>query len=64
MKEVIDILMKRDGLSLDDATYVLADLKEELFAMMEEECSLTEIKDYFSDETGLELDYLLEFLDI
>jgi len=68
MKELLEILMERDGLSFDDATDVLVDLKEELISMMDEGCSLTEIEDYFSDETGLEpdylMDYLMEFLDI
>ena len=63
MKEIIEILMKRDGLSFDNASDVVNDLREQLTLMVDEGSGLTEIEDYFSDELGLEPDYLFEILD-
>jgi hypothetical protein len=63
MKEIIEILMKRDGLSFDNASDVVNDLREQLTLMVDEGSGLTEIEDYFSDELGLEPDYLFEVLD-
>jgi len=63
MKEIIEILMKRDGLSFDNASDVVNDLREQLTLMVDEGSGLTEIQDYFSDELGLEPDYLFEILD-
>ena len=62
MNKVVDILMKRDGLSKDDAIDAYEDFREQVEAMMNEDASIFEIEDLFMDEFGLEPDYLEDIL--
>jgi len=56
------ILIKRDGLSEDEANSFVAELTKQLEKMVYAGESVTEIEEYFSDETGLEPDYLWEII--
>ena len=59
MEEIVKILMKRDGISREEALELLEDVKE----MMEEvSYDPEECENIFETELGLEPDYLVDFL--
>ena len=59
MNEIIKILMKRDGISKDEAVDLLKEIKD----MMEEcEYDPEECENIFATELGLEPDYIINFL--
>ena len=57
--EVVDILMKRDGLSRREAQEQFNEVRE-----MIQECNFdpVETEDILIEELGLEMDYIFEFL--
>ena len=59
MKEVVEILMKRDGLSRTEAQERFNEVRE-----MIRECNFNpvETEDILIEELGLEMDYIFEFL--
>lgn len=61
MKEIIAVLMQRDGLSKEDATTVI---KETMRAVREciNEGDFEAAEDIFTSELGLEPDYLLNLI--
>lgn len=59
MKELIDILMKRDGLSLPEALQEIKDFRVTLRERMEEG---EYPQDIIEEELGLEPDFLMLFI--
>ena len=59
MNEVVEILMKRDGLSRREAQEQFNKVRE-----MIQECNFdpVETEDILIEELGLEMDYIFEFL--
>ena len=59
MNDIVNILMKRDGISKEEALDLLEDVKE-----MMEECDYDpeECENIFETELGLEPDYIPAFL--
>lgn len=59
MNEVVEILMKRDGLSRREAQEQFNEVRE-----MIQECNFdpVETEDILIEELGLEMDYIFEFL--
>ena len=59
MNEVVEILMKRDGLSRREAQEQFNEVRE-----MIQECNFDpiETEDILIEELGLEMDYIFEFL--
>lgn len=57
MKEIIDILMRRDGISENEANAILADCIDELRGAVYRG-NYTEAEDIVADYLGLEPDYL------
>ena len=62
MEEIIRILMRRDGMSHDEARRYLKEVREEIAEAIEEQASLEEIEDIIMDNLTLEPDYLIYFL--
>lgn len=62
MKEIIQILMRRDGMTYDEARRYLKEVSEEIAEAIEEQASLEEIEDIVMDNLTLEPDYLIYFL--
>lgn len=62
MKEIIQILMRRDGMTYDEARRYLKEVREEIADAIENQASLEEIEDIVMDELALEPDYLIYFL--
>ena len=59
MEDIVNILMKRDGISKEEALELLEDVKD----MMEEvSYNPEECENIFETELGLELDYIPAFL--
>jgi hypothetical protein len=58
---IVETLMKRDGISREEATKIRNDLKAQALDLVEEG-SLFEIEDLIMDEIGLEPDYLDELI--
>lgn len=63
MKEIIQILMWRDGMTYDEARRYLKEVREEIAEAIEEQASLEEIEDIVMSELGLEPDYVMLFLE-
>lgn len=59
MKSIVDVLVKRDGLSKREAENCVADFQDRLYSG---EIDPFEADDEFMDEFGLEPDYLLDLL--
>lgn len=63
MKEIIQILTRRDGMTYDEARRYLKEVREEIAEAIEEQASLEEIEDIIMSELGLEPDYVIYFLE-
>lgn len=63
MKEIIQILMRRDGMTYDEARRYLKEVSEEIAEAIEEQASLEEIEDIVMSELRLEPDYVMLFLE-
>lgn len=57
MKTIVDILMKRDGLSRAEAQERLEEVRE-----MIAEADPWEAEDILADELGLEMDYIFDII--
>ena len=59
MRKVVEILMKRDGLSRTEAQEQFNEVRERI-----QECNFdpVETEDILIEELGLEMDYIFEFL--
>ena len=63
MKDMIEILMERDGLSREEAERQVEDTSSRIWDELGyEDCSLEDLEDILYGDTGLELDYLLDIL--
>jgi len=56
------VLMRRDGLTAEEAQSRVDDFKAELEELLGEEVGLDEVEELLADHFGLEPDYLMEFL--
>lgn len=63
MKEIIQILMRRDGMTYDEARRYLKEVREEIADAIEEQAPLEEIEDIVMSELGLAPDYVMLFLE-
>ena len=61
MKEIINILMSRDGLTYEEAKQAYEDTKAELMDAIEGNSVLSP-EEVLLGELGLELDYILNFI--
>lgn len=59
MEKVIKILMQRDGLSRGEAEEVIRNCLHIIYMNLDDPCECEEI---WMEETGLEVDYLMEVL--
>lgn len=62
MREVIDILMRRDMMSEVDARDLVQQTQEEIDEALSCGASYDEIQDIFQYNLGLEPDYMIDFL--
>ena len=58
MNEVVEIFMKRDGMSKTEACKVVREILDETIELMASE-GHEEAEDFWMSSTGLETDYLL-----
>ena len=63
MKEIIQILMRRDGMTYDEARRYLKEVREEIAGAIENQAPLEEIEDIVMSELGLESNYVMLFLE-
>lgn len=63
MAEIVRILMRRDGMSKNEAQEAFESCKEHIQEAAIEGACYDEIADIIADELGLEMDYLDELLD-
>lgn len=61
MKEVIRILMERDGVTYEEAKQMYLDCRNEILDAING-TSCVSPEDVLADELGLELDYLFNFI--
>lgn len=58
MREIINILIKRDGIGLLEAHNIVENCISDIYAAIDSEATLDELEDIVRDELGLEPDYL------
>lgn len=58
MNEVVEIFMKRDGMSKTEACEAVQNIVDETIEIMESE-GIEEAEEFWTSSTGLETDYLL-----
>jgi hypothetical protein len=61
MSTIVDILVKRDGISRKEAEAVVEDIRERI---LNGEIDAFDIDDVMMDELGLEPDYILDLIEI
>lgn len=61
MKEIIEILMNRDGVSYEEAKEMYLDCKSELMDALDGTSCLAP-EDILMGELGLEMDYIFNFI--
>ena len=61
MNRIVKVLMKRDGLSAEDAKRIVQDVREEICAAAEAG-RYWEAEDIMMNELGLEMDYIMDIL--
>ena len=63
MKDMIEILMERDGLSREEAERQVEDTASRIWDELNyEDCELEDLEDILYGDIGLEPDYLLDML--
>ena len=62
MNRVVEILMKRDGLSQAEATQLVADTREELLVCATDGATGMDADEIIMNNLGLESDYLFDIL--
>jgi hypothetical protein len=63
MKDMIEILMERDGLSREEAERQVEDTSSRIWDELDyEDCELEDLEDILYGDIGLEPDYLLDML--
>lgn len=62
MNRIISILMKRDNLSLNEATNLFEEVREEIMDAIASGKGLLTVEDIIADELGLEPDYFEDLL--
>lgn len=63
MKDMIEILMERDGLSREEAERQVENTSSRIWDELDyEDCELEDLEDILYGDTGLEPDYLLDIL--
>lgn len=63
MKEIIQILMRRDGMTYDEARRYLKEVREEIAEAIENQAPIEEIEDIIMSELGLDPNYIMLFLE-
>jgi hypothetical protein len=61
MSEIVDVLVKRDGISKKEAEEQIAEIRERIYSG---EIDAFDIDDVMMDELGLEPDYIEELLGL
>jgi hypothetical protein len=63
MKDMIEVLMERDGLSREEAERQVEDTSSRIWDELDyEDCELEDLEDILYGDIGLEPDYLLDIL--
>lgn len=63
MKDMIEVLMERDGLSREEAEKQVEDTSSRIWDELDyEDCELEDLEDILYGDIGLEPDYLLDML--
>ena len=62
MKRIVDILMKRDHVTKEEAENILKNVREEIQEVISIGGDYTEVEDIVMSELGLEMDYIDELL--
>ena len=63
MKDMIEVLMERDGLSREEAERQVEDISSRIWDELSyEDCELEDLEDILYGDIGLEPDYLLDML--
>lgn len=61
MKEIIEILMRRDGITYEEAKEMCLECKEAIMEAIDND-EIFEVEDILRSELGLEPDYIFNFI--
>ena len=62
MKEIVKILVRRDGISENEAWNIVEECKAEILVALDNGAGITEVEDIVADYLGLEPDYIMNLL--
>jgi len=62
MKEIVDILMRRDGISENEAWNIIEECRKEIHEAILNDASINVVEDIIADYLGLEPDYIMYFI--
>lgn len=62
INKVVDILMKRDNMSKDEAEQLFNRVRNEIYEVLEDEGGYDDVEDIMYCELGLEMDYIHDIL--
>lgn len=62
MKEIVEILMRRDGISENEAWNIVEECREEIHEAIMDDASINVVEDIIADYLGLEPDYIMYFI--
>lgn len=62
MTDFEKVLMKRDGMTREEAKNARRDAREEIMEMIEDGASYDEVADMLADDYMLEMDYLFDLI--
>lgn len=62
--KIVEILMNRDGMTLEDASDLVNDVRHDIHEVLECGGGYEEVEDIMYSELGLEMDYVDELLEL
>lgn len=63
MQSIIDILIRRDGISENEAREICEQCRRDILHAIDKNCGIEEVEDILADWLGLEPDYLMDLMN-
>lgn len=63
MQNIIDILIRRDGISENEAYEICEQCRHDILHAIDKNCGIEEVEDILMDWLGLEPDYLMDLMN-
>ena len=63
MQSIIDILVRRDGISENEAYEICEQCRRDILHAIDKNCGIEEVEDILAGWLGLEPDYLMDLMN-